>query len=334
MAKNVTMKDIAFEMGVSTVTVSKALTDREGVSDELREQIKQKAEVMGYRYNSAAKAMKDGENGNIGIVVADRFFEENSFYNILYRNIILKLNDTSFFGLLEIISQEQEDQLRMPNMVTNSKIDGIIIIGQVSLSYLEEIRKTKIPFVVLDFYTELDDLESINSDNVYGSYRLTNYLVHMGHKQIAFVGNIDATSSIMDRYLGYLKSVLQHHLEYKKQWVISDRDEKGRFIEYDLPEEMPSAFVCNCDQVAYRLVNRLKGLGYSVPQDISVVGFDDYLYATLSEPPLTTFRVDLAQMAAASVSAIIKKVKNPKYIMGRKVIGGNVIIRDSVNKIS
>ncbi len=334
MAKNVTMKDIAFEMGVSTVTVSKALTDREGVSDELREQIKQKAEAMGYRYNSAAKAMKDGENGNIGIVVADRFFEENSFYNILYRNIILKLNDTSFFGLLEIISQEQEDQLRMPNMVTNSKIDGIIIIGQVSLSYLEEIRKTKIPFVVLDFYTELDDLESINSDNVYGSYRLTNYLVHMGHKQIAFVGNIDATSSIMDRYLGYLKSVLQHHLEYKKQWVISDRDEKGRFIEYDLPEEMPSAFVCNCDQVAYRLVNRLKGLGYSVPQDISVVGFDDYLYATLSEPPLTTFRVDLAQMAAASVSAIIKKVKNPKYIMGRKVIGGNVIIRDSVNKIS
>lgn len=334
MAKNVTMKDIAFEMGVSTVTVSKALTDREGVSDELREQIKQKAEVMGYRYNSAAKAMKDGENGNIGIVVADRFFEENSFYNILYRNIILKLNDTSFFGLLEIISQEQEDQLRMPNMVTNSKIDGIIIIGQVSLSYLEEIRKTKIPFVVLDFYTELDDLESINSDNVYGSYRLTNYLVHMGHKQIAFVGNIDATSSIMDRYLGYLKSVLQHHLEYKKQWVISDRDEKGRFIEYDLPEEMPSAFVCNCDQVAYRLVNRLKGLGYGVPQDISVVGFDDYLYATLSEPPLTTFRVDLAQMAAASVSAIIKKVKNPKYIMGRKVIGGNVIIRDSVNKIS
>ena len=92
MAKSVTMRDIAAEIGVSTVTVSKALTGREGVSDEVREKIKQKAAEMGDRYNSAAKAMKEGENGSIGILVADRFFEDNSFYNKLYRHLVLKLN--------------------------------------------------------------------------------------------------------------------------------------------------------------------------------------------------------------------------------------------------
>lgn len=332
MAKNITMKDIASKLGVSTVTVSKALTDREGVSDEVREKVKAKAEEMGYRYNSAAKAMKDGNSGNVGILVADRFFEDNSFYSNLYRNIILKLNDTPFFGLLEIISQEQEEQVRMPNVITNSKIDGLIIMGQVSAPYLAELRKTSIPFIFLDFYTEFEDVESINSDNVYGSYRLTNYLVQMGHKEIGFIGNINATSSIMDRYLGCLKSQLQHNLPHPEEWLISDRDEKGRFLDYELPEHMPTAFVCNCDQVAYRLVNDLKAKGYRVPEDISVVGFDDCIYATLSDPQLTTFRVDMGQMASASVSAIIKKIRNHKYVMGRKVIGGDVIIRDSVAK--
>ncbi|MDD3413781.1 MAG: LacI family DNA-binding transcriptional regulator [Lachnospiraceae bacterium] len=334
MAKNITMKDIADKLGVSTVTVSKALTNREGVSDEVREKVKAKAEEMRYRYNSAAKAMKEGNNGNIGILIANRFFEDNSFYNNLYRNIILKLTDTSFFGLLEIISQEQEEQVRMPNVITNGKIDGLIIMGQVSTEYLEEIKKTEIPFVFLDFYTELEEVESVNSDNIYGSYRLTNYLVQMGHREIAFIGNINATSSIMDRYLGCLKSQLQHGLPHPPEWLISDRDDKGKFLEYQLPEHMPTAFVCNCDQVAYQLINNLKSLGYRVPQDISVVGFDDYIYATLADPQLTTFRVDMGQMASASVLAIIKKIRNHKYVIGRKVIGGDVIVRDSVAKRS
>ena len=133
MAKNITMKDIAGELGVSTVTVSKALTDKDGVSDEVRQKIKEKAAEMGYRYNSLAKGMKEGRNGNIGIVVSDRFFEDNSFYNNLYRNIILKLNQTSYFGVFEIISQEQEEQCVLPSMISNSKIDGLIIMGQIQL---------------------------------------------------------------------------------------------------------------------------------------------------------------------------------------------------------
>lgn len=334
MAKNITMKDIAAELGVSTVTVSKALTDKDGVSDEVRQKIKEKAAEMGYRYNSLAKGMKEGRNGNIGIIVSDRFFEDNSFYNNLYRNIILKLNQTSYFGVFEIISQEQEEQCALPNMISNSKIDGLIIMGQIRTTYIDAIKKTNIPFILLDFYSNLNDINSITSDNIFGAYQLTNYLIDMGHTKIGYVGTIKATTSIMDRYLGYLKAMLQRDIPVKDEWILNDRDEKGKYIDIKLPDNMPTAFVCNCDQVAYNLVQQLKNAGLRVPEDVSVVGFDDYLYAALCEPPLTTFKVNLPSMANIAVNSIIKRIKRGTSSGNRNVVGGEVIIRDSVSKMN
>lgn len=333
MAKSVTMRDIAAEIGVSTVTVSKALTGREGVSDEVRERIKQKAAEMGYRYNSAAKAMKGGENGSIGILVADRFFEDNSFYNKLYRHLVLKLNEAGFFGVLEILSQEAEEMLRLPNMINSSRIDGLIVMGQISEEYLTELNKTDVPQVLLDFYAERSGMESIISDGIYGSCCLTDYLIEMGHRDICFVGSIHATSSIMDRYIGFYKSMLQHGIPCSADGAIEDRDRNGKFIELALPQKMPTAFVCNCDQVAYLLVQRLKDMGYRVPEDVSVVGFDDYIYSTLSDPKLTTYRVNMEEMAKAAVSVVSKKLRNPGYSKGRTVVDGDIVIRDSVKRI-
>lgn len=333
MAKSVTMRDIAAEIGVSTVTVSKALTGREGVSEEMRERIKQKAAEMGYRYNSVAKAMKEGENGSIGILVADRFFEDNSFYNKLYRNLVLKMNEAGYFGVLEILSQENEELLRLPNMINSSRIDGIVVMGQISEEYLAELKKTDIPQVLLDFYVECSGMESVISDGIHGSCCLTDYLIEMGHRDICFVGSIYATSSIMDRYIGFYKSMLQHGISCSAEKVIEDRDRNGKFIELALPDRMPTAFVCNCDQVAYLLVQRLKDMGYRVPEDVSVVGFDDYIYSTLSDPKLTTYRVNMEEMAKAAVSVVSKKLKNPGYAKGRTVVDGDIVIRDSVLRV-
>ena len=333
MAKSVTMRDIAVEIGVSTVTVSKALTGREGVSEEMRERIKQKAAEMGYRYNSVAKAMKEGENGSIGILVADRFFEDNSFYNKLYRKLVLKRNEAGYFGVLEILSQENEELLRLPNMINSSRIDGIVVMGQISEEYLAELKKTDIPQVLLDFYVECSGMESVISDGIHGSCCLTDYLIEMGHRDICFVGSIYATSSIMDRYIGFYKSMLQHGISCSAEKVIEDRDRNGKFIELALPDRMPTAFVCNCDQVAYLLVQRLKDMGYRVPEDVSVVGFDDYIYSTLSDPKLTTYRVNMEEMAKAAVSVVSKKLKNPGYTKGRTVVDGDIVIRDSVKRI-
>ena len=243
------------------------------------------------------------------------------------------MNEAGYFGVLEILSQENEELLRLPNMINSSRIDGIVVMGQISEEYLAELKKTDIPQVLLDFYVECSGMESVISDGIHGSCCLTDYLIEMGHRDICFVGSIYATSSIMDRYIGFYKSMLQHGISCSAEKVIEDRDRNGKFIELALPDRMPTAFVCNCDQVAYLLVQRLKDMGYRVPEDVSVVGFDDYIYSTLSDPKLTTYRVNMEEMAKAAVSVVSKKLKNPGYAKGRTVVDGDIVIRDSVKRI-
>ncbi|MBE5933316.1 MAG: LacI family transcriptional regulator [Lachnospiraceae bacterium] len=328
--KKVTMSDIANALGVSTVSVSKALSDKEGVSDEVRAQIKQKAEEMGYRYNSIAKSMKEGLSNNIGVLVSERFFSDNAFYSDLYQKVVREFSKLNYSCILEILPREDEKNCVMPNMIINNKVDGLVILGQMKSKYINKLLEIGIPYIFMDFYDEHNAVDSVVSDSVYGSYLLTDYLIKKGHKKIGFVGDIYATSSILDRYIGYYKALVQNHLEINPEWVICDRDDYGDYVYMCDLENMPEAFVCNCDEAAYTFVGQLKEKGYKVPEDISVVGFDDFIYARLCDPMLTTFKIDLDMMSEEAANAMIKKIQNHDYRIGRKVISGEIIIRDSV----
>jgi len=331
---NVTMRDIAERLGVSSVTISKALNDKEGVSDELKEKIKVVAEEMGYRFNTHAKSMKEGLSYNLGIVIHERFTgTKTAFYLQFFQLLSMVLESYHYSGILHILSHEDEAQLNLPRIYTEKKVDGLIFLGQVQKKYAEEIQKIDIPAVFLDFYTDRNEIDSVLTDNFYGVYEMTNYLVQNGHKKIAFLGNVHATSSIQDRFLGYFKSLLEHRIDLKKEYVIKDRDERGFYIDIEFPEEMPTAFVCNNDEVAYNLINELQRKGIRVPEDCSVVGFDNSLFATLTEPPLTTVAVDVEEMSKVSVEIIMDKIKNPDKKYGRTLIKGNIIYRGSVNNI-
>ncbi len=323
------MKDIAKELGVSTVTVSKALSDREGVSDSVREVIKQKAEEMGYRYNFIGKSMKEGLNYNIGILVAERFMHDNAFYSKMYQNINKNLMVQKFFAILEVVSEEAEKEVSMPYVLSNNKVDGIIILGQMGTNYIRMIADVDIPFIFLDFSDDHFQVDTIVSDSFYGAFELTNYLISLGHKKIGFVGNRDATTSIMDRYIGYYKALLQNKLRLEEEWIVKDRDERGRFCDLILPNNMPTAFVCNCDEVAYKFIKLLKKSNYKVPEDISVVGYDNHIYSGISVPAITTVEVNVEAMSMAAVSSIVKRVKHPTKDYGRNIISGRIIVRDS-----
>ncbi|MNO15399.1 HTH-type transcriptional repressor CytR [compost metagenome] len=328
------MKDIADKLGVSSVTVSKALNDKEGVSDTLKLKIKKVAGEMGYRFNSAAKSIKDGLSYNIGVMIPQRFTGlRESFYLQVYQQIAIQLDHYGYFGILNILSSEDEEQLNFPRVYSENKVDGIIILGQVSKKYIETVQNMELPKLFLDFYDEHAAIDSIVTDNFYGAYEITNYLIQCGHRDIAFVGNIYSTSSIQDRFLGYYKSLLEHGMALNERLLLNDRDEHGAYIDIELPEQMPTAFVCNCDQVAYIFGERLNNMGYRVPDDCSIVGFDNDVYATLANPPLTTVEVDIEQMARSAVKAIMDKVSNPHRRIGRMLVQGKIIYRNSVKTL-
>ena len=119
----------------------------------------------------------------------------------------------------------------MPNIVADKKVDGIIVLGQLETEYLKMIQECKIPMVYLDFYDEDVEESAVVADNVYGIYALTKYIISMGHKKIAFVGNIYATSSILDRYIGYYRALVENRMEIREDYLISDRGEDDLFID-------------------------------------------------------------------------------------------------------
>ena len=214
-------------------------------------------------------------------------------------------------------------------------MDGIIILGQLSDAYTRAVSEVKIPVVFLDFYNEFTADCCVISDSFYGTYEMTNYLIRNGHKNIAFVGNIYATSSIQDRYLGYAKSLIEHKLPLKDYYVISDRDtDTGKFIPIELPIIMPTAFVCNCDETACKLISVLKESGYKVPEDISVTGFDNSVYSSISVPEIPTIEVNTAQMAAIAVESLITKIKSPSAHIGIIQVKGQIQFKESVKSLN
>lgn len=331
MKNNVTMRDIADQVGVSSVTVSKALADKEGVGTELKERIKQVASEMGYRMNSVAKAMKAGLSYNLGVIVAERYTGyAHSFYYKFFEHLSKVSEEYKYSAILHILTPDDEEQRVLPRIYHEQKVDGFVILGQLPGGYMDALEKTGVPVVFLDFYTDNPEMDCIITDNFYGMYELTNHLVSQGHREIGFVGNLHATSSIQDRFLGYYKSLLEHKLPLLSEFVLNDRDESGRFIDFTLPERLPTAFVCNCDQVAFNFIAALNKQGYRVPEDCSVVGFDNDLFSELCVPKLTTVEVNMAEMAKTAVKTAIKKINGKSPGPGRISVKAKVVYKASV----
>ena len=339
MAKAVKLADISERVGVSTVTVSKALSGQKGVSEEVREKIRSIAEDLGYQQPSAVRKSQNHKNFNIGILISERFLVKyESFYWQMYQAVATRATAEECFTMLEVIGKAEEESSRMPKLVQERKVDGIIVIGKMMDAYLQHLNtEAGIPVIYLDYYNGREASDSVISNSYYGTYELTYYLYRMGHRKIAYVGTLLAMESITDRYFGYQKALLELGLEQKKGWVLDDRHIETGEIDtvnmLQIPKDMPTAFVCNCDLTASFLIKKLKDNGYRVPEDISVVGFDNYLYPGLSDIQITTYEVDLKEMAKKAVYNMISKISNENYKPGIHIVEGHMVLKESVAQI-
>ncbi len=333
MKKGVTMREIGAALGVSTVTISKALGGKDGVSDAVREKIIKTAQQMGYHYVPPAAA-KDRQDAIIGILIADRFFSAASFYAALYKELVKQLAETGMLGVLEIVPSGREEAQQLPTIVADKRVNALILMGQFSTAYVETMVDVGLPCVLLDFYCDGPDVDSVVSDGQSGSAQLTRYLIERGHKRIGFVGSPTQTSSILDRFMGYQRAMYFAGLPVREEWIVPDRDAAGKYLpQLPLPDELPTAFVCNHDQVAMRLIAQLESSGVRVPQDVSVTGFDNFIYATLCVPPLTTYTVDQERMAQVTIERLKERIREGMEGPVRTTIGGWVVERESVRTL-
>ncbi len=341
MEKNVTLKDIAEELQVSIVTVSNALAGRSGVGDELRIEIEKKAQEMGYRRkarrerkaSSRSKVYRTGTR--IGVAVEDRYLEKyTSFYWEMYQRVVVAASGRGCFVSLEVLTDEQEKQGEMPLLLSDKEIGGLIVLGKPDKTYLKKLyQTTDCPILFLDFADEEIPCDAVISNGFYGAYQMTNYLIGLGHREIGFIGNYLATGSIMDRYQGFCKSLLEHGISENPEWILSDRDADTGKPRLRLPEHLPTAFVCNCDFTAGMAAELLIRAGYRIPEDISLVGFDDFLVNGPMQGKLTTYAVDMDAMAHQSLKLLLRRINEGAQEQTVRTIDGKLVVRQSAGQV-
>ena len=330
MKKKVTLGDIAKACSTSNVTISKALAGKSGVSDELREKIILTAREMGY----IPSKQSFGE-GSIGILIPEKFINPNgSFYWALYNKLLQSFKDKNISCIQENITAEEEEELVMPKFLSGSRIIGVVSLGQLNVEYVRRLAAQSAPLLLLDYYLPELDADCIVTNGFFGGYKLTSYLISNGHRDIGFVGTRLATSSIFDRYMGYMKAMLQHELPVREEWIIPDREINNElFPRITFPEKLPTALVCNCDETAFKVIRDLKALGISVPDDVSVVGYDNYLISEISDPPITTIDINAGEMADLAVTTMLDRIQKPKTPTRIQIIDGKPVYKQSVKSI-
>lgn len=339
MTKSVRLTDIAEKLGVSVVTVSKALSGKKGVSEEMRAKIRMLADEMGYRPVHTMQEEKT-RTYTVGVIAFERHFNKlASFYWKMYQELTIQAIKQNCFCMLEVVAILDEDDLMWPKLLEEKRVDGIIVIGKPKREYLKMLyQNRKTPMVFLDFYDDELVVDSVISEGYYGMYRMTEYLIQRGHEKIAFVGTVMYTESITDRYYGYCKALMEHGIERRPEWIMNDRDvEDGCMglpykVAFD-KKDMPTAFVCNNDITAYALIGQLKDNGYRVPEDISVVGYDDYLYAEFGDSRITTYAVDTEAMTQSALQVLVKRIANGMADARVYVVSGKLIERNTVSKL-
>ncbi len=265
---------LADALHITKVSVSKALNNLPGVSDDLRDRILDAARRMGYVRVSRAGA---ANIRHLGFIEPKKYFlESGDFFTQVYYHLLQRCTSKKIQLHLYVIGEDDEKDLVLPFPFDSRPVDGIFLGGEFSTAYLEALRAYNIAAIAIGFYEIHNDIDAVIVDDYYNSNQIANALIDQGHQNIGFLGDFKYAHTSLDRYYGYVKALKENGLEYREEWVIPDIDEHGRLItDYQLPEKLPTAFMCHSDFAAYHLMLKLKKRGLEVSENVALSTFDN-----------------------------------------------------------
>jgi LacI family transcriptional regulator len=300
-----TLAALAAATGVSAMTVSRALNNRQGVSNKTREAILKQAAEMGYVTNRVAQKLSSGQSGVIGVLAThlDSPFI-SSLVNEVVRAATAVGNEVLIYTLVDHDTRPAGSVLQLLQQFT----DGVVVLLPYGLGYAEALTQGKFPLISIDSPREHSELPSIAADSYGGARSAMKHLAELGHKRIAFVTGAEQLESAQERRRAYEDAVAVFGLERDQALVLTGDYSLagGRAAGEQLLKmaRRPTAvFVAN-DLSAFGLMAVLQEGGVKIPADMSVVGFDDLPGASQIHPGLTTVRQPMAELGRAAVSTL------------------------------
>jgi DNA-binding LacI/PurR family transcriptional regulator len=332
----VSIKDIARAAGVSHSTVSRALSDSPLVSAQTKERIQNLARDMGYSPDAQARSLVMGRTKTVGVVVttiADPFIAE------IVQGIEATALDHSYSVILASSSAEPEREIAAVEMLRSKRVDGVIVTSsRVGALYQEHLNRLGVPVVLINSHSEHAGRYtfSIRVDNRHGGCLATQHLCQLGHRRIAYIAGPADHSDDVERLAGYRQALSDAETAVNGALVIPGTgqvDGGQRALPTLLAQEdRPTAAVCYNDMTAIGLMRAARMNNLSVPGDLSVVGFDDIPFASLTHPALTTIAQPKRKMGQQAVQMALELMETEGH--GEQetsdvVVKGQLIVRES-----
>ncbi|REK56198.1 MAG: LacI family transcriptional regulator [Thermobacillus sp.] len=342
MSKKVTMQQIADYLGVSKFVVSKALSGKDGVSPATKERVIQAASQLGYfaQRGGAARQEKPGQlpaggsKPSVLVLMPNIRFQtkESVYWGRILDGISIRLEERGY-GMV-IISEYSIDGLL--HVLNPNGLLGMIGVGEISTSLLLEVHRCGLPMVLIDHEDPLIPSDTVFVNNYDCMYKLTQYLIGIGHRDLLFAGNIRFSRSFFDRWNGFRGALEKHGIPLRDDHLIGLEGisgYSGQFADWAsccrAEGKLPSAVVCANDSIAIDALQAFGEIGLSVPGDLSLCGFDDIEDAQRVRPALTTVHVPKQALGRKAVDRLLERVASPREPHEKILISGEMVYRES-----
>ncbi|MBQ6342082.1 MAG: LacI family DNA-binding transcriptional regulator [Anaerolineaceae bacterium] len=328
MNKKVRIQDIADALGISRNTVSKAINNSEGLADETREKILQKAIEMGYKQfsyvrNIAELAMTQAANEDGGIsefkgeiaLFTTIFINPSHFATLLldrFQRELLQLGYTLNTHRVDIDNLKNKT---LPITFSKERARAIICFEMFDWEYDEMLCTLGLPTLFVDgpcrIFGKALPSDQLLMDNTVGISKLIMDMLQAGKKRIGFIGNYEHCESFFERYMAFLGTMMLNNEPVNKKWIIKENHKEMMIKPFRNMKELPDLFICANDFVAIDAMQVLRDMGKGIPQDVMIAGFDDSVDSRLVDPQLTTVHIHSQIMAYSATQLLISRIEEP-----------------------
>lgn len=318
------LSDIAKALGISTISVSRALSGQEGVSEELREKVFLTASEMGYLRTKNPPCHK------VLVLHQRPFIQDNSNFSHTMQGMEKALQDADCDYDMEFADKKSQAELTLPSRILKgTHYDGLIFIGGFEKAYIDFLTRKISNYVCYIGYSPSKEGDGIWYNFNRGGYLQCDYLIKKGHKRIGYLGNNNGYVS-KEKVLGIISALEDNGITVNEDFFVYGEEDFGAVDKLLQEKQGPTAFVCQWDYVAVKLIRHLHDRGIKVPEDISVIGYGNTEMSALCIPALTTMELFIDYACESTVSLLLKRFKRPDKPVENILINSVLVERDSV----
>ena len=330
--KVITLKDIAYEAGVSTTAVSKVLNNKGGIGRETELRVLEIAERLGYKANFVAKSLKINSTKTLGLVASDSSY---SLLGSVIKGAEEEAAKNGYNIILANTNRSTETEIAAINTLVQKRVDGLLLASSMLTSEadIRFLDSLGVPYVFLVRRSENALAPFVGNDNILGSYMIVDYLVKTGSKRIHFLNMTKESTSSRDRLTGYMKALEQNGIPFDPGIVYYAKPliEEGYTAVRSLLErgEDISALCCGCDILCVGAMEAILEKDLDIPRDIRVCGYDDIEFAAYLRRPLTTMRQPKEVIGVKGVQILLNQIENGNDTSSVIILKSELIVRQS-----